>query len=120
MDTRNAAIRESKCAEMGIRIIHELLGQFVDEDLDPIIYFRCERGALLFKFRLDGVSQSKAPSVFAEEKRRSIGVDAEESREALFHSDTSFASTLIETRLQDISCAKTKNSPPSATGSCPC
>jgi SEC-C motif len=73
METRNAAIREPKCAEMGIRVIHELLGQFVDEDLDTILYFRGELGALLFHASRFEEGEATLQSIICEYPERSRG-----------------------------------------------
>ena len=72
-DARNAATRESKCAEMGIQVIHEVLAQFVDEDLDTILYFRCELGALLFHAGRFKEGEAILQSVISEYPDRSRG-----------------------------------------------
>ena len=51
MEIHNAVIRDQKYAEIGIRVTHEVLGQFVDEDLNTVLNFRCELGGLLFRKR---------------------------------------------------------------------
>ncbi len=48
MEIHNAAIDDPKYAEIGIRVIREVLDQFVDENLNTVLNFRCELGSLLF------------------------------------------------------------------------
>ena len=48
MEIRNAGISDQKYTEIGIRVIHEVLGQFVDEALNTVLNFRCELGGFLF------------------------------------------------------------------------
>ena len=45
----NAVISDRKYADIGMRVIGELLGQFVHEDLNTVLYFRCELGNFLFR-----------------------------------------------------------------------
>ncbi len=48
MAVQNAAIKNRPSAEMGVRVLREVLSQFTDEDTNTIVGFRCDLGRLLF------------------------------------------------------------------------
>jgi hypothetical protein len=48
MAIANAALRDRKYAEAGIRLAHEVLKQFADEETNTVLNFRCDLGRLLF------------------------------------------------------------------------
>ena len=73
METRNVAIREPKVGEMGIQIIHEVLGQFVNEDLNTILYFRGELGSLLFQTGRSEDGEAVFQSMIREHPEQSRG-----------------------------------------------
>jgi len=45
----NTSIHDDKYAEIGIRLIHDVLHQFVDESLNTVLNLRCNLGNLLFR-----------------------------------------------------------------------
>ncbi|MDZ4199127.1 MAG: SEC-C metal-binding domain-containing protein [Kiritimatiellia bacterium] len=48
MTVRNAAITEPLSVNTGIRVLHEMLSRFTDEDANALASFRCDLGHLLF------------------------------------------------------------------------
>ena len=49
MTLGNAALRDRKYADMGVEVLRGVLHQFVDEDLNTDLHFRCALGRLLFQ-----------------------------------------------------------------------
>lgn len=48
MAIRNAAVKDAKYADVGVRLAREVLERFVDEHADTILNFRCDLGRFLF------------------------------------------------------------------------
>ena len=73
MEIHNAATSDQKYAEIGIRVIHELLGHFVDEALDTVLFFRCELGSLLFQAGRSEEGETVLQTIIREYPDRSCG-----------------------------------------------
>jgi hypothetical protein len=69
----SSSIREPKHAGIGIRVLQEVLGQFVDEDLDTILFFRCEIGAFLFQAGRPEEGEAALQTVIREHPEQSRG-----------------------------------------------
>jgi hypothetical protein len=73
MEIHNAAIHDKKYAEIGIRVIHEVLDQFVDESLSTVLNFRCELGRILFQADRSEEGEAVLQAVIREYPDRSCG-----------------------------------------------
>jgi len=73
MSLGNAAIRDPKYADIGMRVIGEVLGQFVNEDLDTVLNFRCELGKLLFQAGRCEEGEAALATIIREHPDRSCG-----------------------------------------------
>ena len=73
MDIRNAVIDDQKYAEIGIRVIHEVLSQFVDEALNTVLNFRCELGGILFQADRSEEGVAALEAIIREHPDRSCG-----------------------------------------------
>lgn len=73
MEIRNAATSDQKYAEIGIRVVHEVLYQFVDEKLDTVLNFRCELGSFLFQADRCEEGEAVLQTVISEHPDRSCG-----------------------------------------------
>jgi hypothetical protein len=73
MTLGNAALRDRKYAAMGIQVLREVLHQFVDEELNTVLNFRCESGRLLFLSGRSDEGEATLQSVIREYPDRSCG-----------------------------------------------
>jgi hypothetical protein len=73
MGIGNASISDEKYTAIGIRLIHEVLHQFVDESLDAVLNLRCDLGRLLCRAgrREEGLATLQA--IISEHPEQSCG-----------------------------------------------
>ncbi len=69
----NAALHDRKYADMGVQVLGEVLHQFIDEDVNTVLLFRCETGRLLFLAGRGDEGEATLLAIIREHPDRSCG-----------------------------------------------
>jgi len=102
MEIGNTSIRDNKYTEIGIRLIRELLDQFVDESLNAILNLRCDLGNLLFRADRPKEGETALLTIINEHPDQSCGyayLSDELGRSKQANADIPRAITLLEQAL---------------------